>query len=91
MIEYYTLSLFAAYCFGAFFYWLTHRKPKEEMKPPSDKDEAIKATAQFYKDLDAKKGYVHAFESVRNNPHRQIPKPYPEKMAELRRKALNSF
>lgn len=89
MIEYYGLSLAIAYCVGALIYWCTHR-PKPVVKPHTEMD-AILATAQYYKDLDAKKGYIHAFEAVRKNPHREIPKPNPEKMAELRRKALRSM
>ena len=53
--------------------------------------EAILATAQYYKDLDTKKGYVHAFEAVRNNPNRANPKPNEEKMKELRKRALKSM
>jgi hypothetical protein len=87
MIEYYAISLAIAYCIGAFFYWCTHGKPAPVIKPYTEMD-AIVATAQYYKDLDTKKGYIHAFEAVRNNPNRVQPKPNEEKMKELRRKAL---
>ena len=89
MIEYYALSLAVAYCFGALIYWCTHR-PKPVVKPYTEM-EAILATAQYYKDLDTKKGYVHAFEAVRNNPNRANPKPNEEKMKEIRKRALKSM
>lgn len=86
MFEYYGIMLAVSYCVGALIYWCTHR-PKPVEKPYTEMD-AILATAQYYKDLDVKKGYVNAFEHVRKNPHRVPLKQNTEKMTALRRKAL---
>ena len=75
MIEYYALSLAVAYCFGALIYWCTHR-PKPVVKPYTEMEAILACTLQR---PGYKKGYVHAFEAVRNNPNRANPKPNEER------------
>lgn len=83
------ISYFSVFIFCMWKNWDKHKhlfKPIDIKK--SDEMDSILATAKYYKELDAKKGYVNAFEYVRKNPNRVPPKPNAEKFEAMKRKAL---